>query len=468
MKKCNAKRYKVIPLSIILYIFISTYTMSYANSGPTIMEAYPGSEMIVDESSEISVNRELLTFDLASDLYTQGAKVVASYSMVNTSDQIQNVHMVFPLISTINRLQDTVNITNDGDSVPLEKTYLDRVNSPKNLPDFKTLINQTTEKAPFLTSDLVCYEFIPQTSIDEMSVEVQFNLTDNDSHILVQNANGYGYDNGKYIISGWFSTHTKTRNPLMIYITKGDLKNLEYTVTDRSSDKIVDQSTQLESLKVRQTTLSISDMNAQLEKILFAQEKNEYTQTEKEWMLNEALYELHDMYDMPMIMLDELAQYLYRDRIVLLSYEIPFEPKQAHEITVTYQMKGTFDRSNSTEPTYTFEYFLNPASYWKSFENLELKINLESPYNYIISSSLPLERITTANQISYQAVFDHLPESDLTFTVYTAEKITALDELRSDWNKSYSYIFFLIVLPLMGIILIVGGLAWLIHKVRKK
>ncbi|MBF4695562.1 hypothetical protein [Fusibacter ferrireducens] len=475
MKKNLIKFQKVFQINLLICLILITSTTSYANSGPIVIEGYPGSEMIVDESNEIIVNHETLTFELTDDLYTQGARVQATYEMENTSDTNQTIHMVFPLVSTLKMLQGHVSILNDTTPIPLEKIYLDRINTPNNLPDFKTLLKLSPVKAPFLTSDLTCYEFIPQTSLSEMHVEISFNLTDSDAFILIQNSSGYGYDNGKFSVSSWLGKTSNFSENLRIYLTKGALQNLEYTITDRSSDKVIEQGNALKeqgntpkSLSVNESVLSKTDMNGILEKILFMEEPDIYTQSEREQILNNALHELYEMYDFSMIVLDDLKQYLNQNRIVLLTYDIPFEPKQTHEITVSYPLKGTFDRRNSDEPTYTFEYFLNPASYWKDFKQLALAIHLKAPYDYIISSSLPLERRTQADQVSYQALFDQVPETDLTFTVYTAEKVTALDKLKGKWSRSYSYIFFLIVLPILVIVSIVGALMWIIHKIRKR
>ncbi|GAU79150.1 hypothetical protein [Fusibacter sp. 3D3] len=466
MKKSRFKFQRMIRICMALALLINLHALTYANSGPTIMEEYPSSEMIVDEANAIIVNHETLTFDLTSDLYSEGAKVKATYEMENTSDETQNVHMVFPLVSTIKSLEDHVEIQCDGEPISLKKIYLDKVNTPNNLPDFETVLKQATEQDSFLTSDLICYEFIPQVDLAEMQIEVKFSLSDPQSLIFVQNINSYGYDGNRFSIGGWFGKNVGTDETLKLYLTKGEVEALEYTVKEKSSDNPIDSKTGFENLKVEQTTISNANMKALLENQLFSEESDIYTKTDKEKMLNEALHELYEPNDMPILILDDLTQYLYRERIILLSYDIAFKPVQKREITVAYQMKGTFDKRNSSEPTYTFEYFLKPASYWKAFDQLDLTINLKAPYEYILSSSLPLTRKSSENQISYHANFDQLPEEDLTFTVYTSETITALDQLKGKWSRTYVYVFFLMVLPLIFVVAVVVGIVFIVKKIK--
>ncbi|MGD9567921.1 MAG: DUF3795 domain-containing protein [Sedimentibacter sp.] len=82
---------------IIITLLISSFSLAFANSGPTYWQGYPSSDiMTVDKNSPIEVKSEDLTFDFsheANHSYSVRANVIAEYEMVNPTNETHFVQM---------------------------------------------------------------------------------------------------------------------------------------------------------------------------------------------------------------------------------------------------------------------------------------------------------------------------------------------------------------------------------------
>ncbi|HYE84698.1 MAG TPA: hypothetical protein VEG39_21355 [Clostridia bacterium] len=84
---------------------LSFSIMVFANSGPAFWQGYPASEvMSIEENSPISVKSEKLVFDFSNcddPDFTISGKVMATYEMVNPTEELRPVRMVFPFVGTL-------------------------------------------------------------------------------------------------------------------------------------------------------------------------------------------------------------------------------------------------------------------------------------------------------------------------------------------------------------------------------
>lgn len=457
----------------IMFLFIVSLFLfafdTYGNSGPVIIEGFPGSEIIVDQNNEIRVNQENLIFNLAEDLYSNENMVSAQYEMENMSDETQTVHMIFPLVSSIYAMEKNVEVYQNDQFISAGKVYLDKVYHSSDLPSFEALIGRASKTEMLITNAIKCYEFIPSEDYQSIQIEISFNKTTTEGLVLIQNSNSYGYNSGKFVIGGWLGNQYYDRDSLKLFVTQGELKNLEYRILELNEERFTEP--EWHSLKggdnnliLRVSELSKTEIEEYMMSILFKESVQDYTNEEKVQMINQAMYELKTENSMSLLPLDGLSSFFNDNRIILLSYVAHFKPNEISTIEVKYPIEGTMDRRESTEPTFTFKYFLNPASYWKEFHNLNISIRLKPPYEHLIETSIPLERNETSDGILYETSLEAIPEQDLAFTVYTSETITTLDKVNGIWLRKYNYAFFLIVLP---ILIVVGIPLLMIFVIRK-
>jgi len=104
-------------------------------------------------------------------------------------------------------------------------------------------------------------------------------------------------------------------------------------------------------------------------------------------------------------------------------------------------------------PQYLFDYILNPAKNWNSFNNLNIKIKTSQEAPYIIDSSIEL---TKDDANIYTATLEKLPEEDLSFTLYSKEKITLMDKVEGKINRSFGYFAPIIIAIIVIFIIIIS------------
>jgi len=150
-------------------------------------------------------------------------------------------------------------------------------------------------------------------------------------------------------------------------------------------------------------------------------------------------------------------------RIITLVYTVEFLPAQDQKVSVSYSTKGTMDKRNTSSPQFLFDYILNPAKNWNSFNNLNIRIVTPKEAPYIIDSSIEL---TKDDANIYTATLEKLPEEDLTFTLYSNEKATLNDKIEGRINRSLGY-FAPIVIGVILIFIIIISIT-IVWKIKKK
>jgi len=121
------------------------------------------------------------------------------------------------------------------------------------------------------------------------------------------------------------------------------------------------------------------------------------------------------------------------------------------------------DKRNTAKPQYLYDYILNPAENWNKFNNLNIKIITPPEAPYIVDSSIELNK---EEGNIYTAALENLPEDDLSFTLYSREKVTMLDKIEGRVNRSFGY-FAPIVIGIIVILVMILGIA-IVSKLKRK
>ncbi|HEX2947933.1 MAG TPA: hypothetical protein VHT96_18495 [Clostridia bacterium] len=143
----------------------------------------------------------------------------------------------------------------------------------------------------------------------------------------------------------------------------------------------------------------------------------------------------------------------YSNMVRLILFEITLEPGKTYDLEVGFYQMPSSDRLNTAGYKFTYDYYMEPAKYWKAFGDIDITVKLTSGYEIIDTSML----FGKGNNDTYTAHYDYLP-TNLSFTIYPSqnffEKIS--DKMSVKARSSTGWlIFFVIVMPLLIIALLI-------------
>jgi len=103
----------------------------------------------------------------------------------------------------------------------------------------------------------------------------------------------------------------------------------------------------------------------------------------------------------------------------LIYFEVEFKKGMKHELLVNYQSNPSLVRDmlflyNYTDWTPYFHYYLEPASYWKSFGSLDVEIHIPEGYEI---SNISLSGMKEVEPYKYSGYYNTLPENQLIFAL---------------------------------------------------
>lgn len=458
---------KKIITSIIAVVIILTFPITgFANSGPVFWQGYPSLDvMMIQSNSPIQVEDEHLVFDFSQNKnhhYTIGGDVTATYRMVNPTDQAQSVQMAFPFVGTLNGLlQEDIMITADDQEVPYS-IYMGNVVDGHGIPwqvteeasfDFANILKTITDE-PFKGGSFSGNELgklytidVRPTTDQRINFTVDFSFDYNQSKVLTKGFNRYERNVDQTKIAAW----CYQPEVLEIYVLGEDIDFKMKAYTDGELKEETDL-----------FTYEISTQQVELQPYLISYiQKN--TSMEHNVSVSEIqLYNLHaqtldDIFQKNMGYSSEdylLSQHHY-NRIITLVYTVEFPMNGERKVSVRYKTNGTFDKTQTSKPLYSFDYLLNPAQNWDAFKNLTIEIIPPQAAPYIVKSSIELQR---GEDNIYRASLAELPENDLSFTLYANETITLLDKAHGSLNKRFGYFTPLVLGALftLGIVMILN------------
>lgn len=425
-------------LAIFLILFALQFSSSAgsANSGPVFWPGYPCSEiMAIAEDTPILVKNEELVFDFSespNNDITLSGQVTAVYEMSNPTDQPQSVLMAFPFAGSLSRLAtDTVVIAADGSPLPYDIYIGDAVNSYgapgeedkaaafafANIVDALTAEPYTAESfAADETGKLYAIDVKPAAG-RQINFAIEFTFDQEKTKVCTNGFNRYEREAENLRIAAWCDEP----RTLAIYVlgedvdlnisayADGELKRTTNELTYRVTAQAIAVKSYLTEL-IEKNTGRKSDGA-----VFSGQLYNLYAKSLDEAFRRNTGYSAED---------DLFAPEHYQ-RVLAFVYEVDFPAGSDRTVSVSYQATGTMDRRETANPKYSFDYLLNPAANWGGFGSLSIRIITPPAAPHIINSSIELEK---AGGNVYSAALTELPENDLSFTLYAAEKITPADK----------------------------------------
>lgn len=459
---------------LIIALLLSSFSLVLANSGPVYWQGYPASDiMTIDRNSPIEVKSENLTFDFSdgnNDSYSVEAIVTAEYEMTNPTNETFFVQMAFPFVERLSNINyEDIEITADRNELTYDVYIGKSINSYKSSYDenkkanfdfdeiINTISNDMYEAKSFSADEKgkLYYFNIKPTSDEGIDFTVDFSYDPEKTNILIKNFNSFSWNDNKVSIS------SSCNRPQIaeIYVLGEDINFNVKGYTFGSSKK----ETNLFTYEMLENEVDVktyldeyikSYYDANFEHISDIQLYNLYARTlDKYFVSNMGFCSEHDIFNES-----------YNERIITLVYTVEFLPSTDQKINVSYITKGTMDRRNTTRPLYSYDYILNPAENWNSFKNLNIRIITPQEAPYIIDSSIKFHK---EDGNIYTATLENLPEDDLSFTLYSKEKITLLDKIEGRIHRSFGYFTPIVIVATVAFIIIIPLIAFKIKKKAK-
>lgn len=463
---------KLVYIAVIL--IISSFSLVFANSGPVFWQGYPSSDiMTVDRNSPIEVKSENLIFDFSDEnnnSYSVQANVTAQYEMINPTDETQSVQMAFPYVERLSNVNyENIKITADGKELPYEVYAGKVVNSYGNSFEenkdenfnfdeiVNTISNDTYEAKNFTAGEIgkLYYFEIKPTVNEKVDFTIDFTYDQEKTNILIKNFNSFSREDEKIrIASGCYESQIAE-----IYVLGEDIdiNNISgYTIGSSKEE-------------TNSFTYELIEKEVDVKTYLLDSMKN-YSYAEFVHISDIQLYNIfasaldkNFVNNLGFCMVEDVLAESGSVRIITLVYTVEFLPSQDQTVSVSYSTKGTMDKRNTSSPQFLFDYILNPAENWNSFNNLNIKVITPQEAPYIIDSSIGF---TKEEANIYNATLEKLPEEDLSFTLYSKEKVTLYDKIEGLINRNFGY-FAPIVIGIIGIFIIVIGII-IARKFKKR
>jgi hypothetical protein len=472
-------RTKFIVLIVVLICIFLFNIIVYANSAPIYMPDYPSIGIFsVDENTPIEVLKENLLFDFTEEddnTYSPKAKVSATYEMQNSSNEDISVHMAFPFIEKFSEFSPDDIIITANDEIISYDTYLgETINNSRNPfqepenTDFniEKIIKSITDKKytanNFKENETgKLYRFNVSSTDDKINFAVSFDFNHEKTKIILNGFNRFERnDNNIRIASG-----VREEETMEIYVLGEDISfdakgftsgNLEKE-TDKFEYEIITEEIDVETFLKNYADYYLNKYAENHEKMT----KGRISEIQLYNLYAESLDKYLDR-NLGVCTKGDIMSETWATRIITLVYSVNFPQNSKKVISVSYKTKGTMDRRETVEPQFTYDYILNPASNWKGFKNLNIKIITPEEAPYIVNSSIGLNK--EDNNV-YTAYSEELPEEDFTFTLYSKEKITLVDRIEGYLNRTFGY-FTPIIIGFVFLIIIIVIFA--VVKTRKR
>ncbi len=462
---------KVMVFLLILLFLTPEFLMVSANSAPFIWVNYPSSSMMaIDSDTDIEVLKEDLHFDFSQqteESFSLGARASAKYEMKNTKDEAEVSSMVFPFFKKMwGEGSDEIEVFVEGEEIPYEVFYgkeaeLNDEDPAMYVMDIESILSSVTREQyqpeSFGYADEgKLYRVKAKRKVEQSGyLQVGFNIIESSQKVMARGFNSYGSNGtGEYVLGAHLDEGETTAeffvlggDPSVLSVdivssiengVKKPVDDIQYEV----HEEYMDLATYFKNYVTESEYFPVVGMNT-------VQEQNLYFEA-----LDRALGE------QAVIMEDMITMYLGDPRYAMIVYDVPFEAGEEKTVEVRYLTYGTMDRRETREPTYTYDYFLQPAARWKDFQNLSVKITPTQDYPFVIESTLPMERLEDG---TYSGEFETLPEEDLRFVLYENEEITAMDRAKGTLSNYQYPIYFIGTLLLSFLVL--GVLTMILKKI---
>ncbi len=441
---------KIFVFMLCLLYFIPL--TAHANSSPIYMEQFPSLSIAPAGNFPIAVDQETLTIKVDQQSPSD-AVVVVKYIMSNSSLEKLKVPMIFPFLSygyegfapriEFNGKAVDYRVLSAGHVEIMD--YLsepDKFKEQVNINRIIENLNMPLYQAKHFndSANATLYE-VTYTGPTDNESDISFNLDPDKTRVLTLGFDGFRFrQNGDCTVSSYMSNYNLGDTRYILVLGENTL-----TQISGSDDEVIEKK-----------VVNIKDFiyNQLVESTSFLEGSFGYLNREPNDFYPVALKEVDRFFEEGQMvfswaMLSE--NMAFRNNLFALLYEVDFEVDSTNTLVVTYPMTATLDRRDTVDPIYTFAYILNPAKNFSSFGGIDIHIELNSKYRYIIDSSIALNEVEAS---VFTASFDHLPDEDLVFSTYLKEEISFWEPLAVWLSQQYYLLLFIGPIILLLLLLI--------------
>lgn len=469
------KRISTAALSAALVIMITAFV--HANSGPTYWSADPSMETLtIDKDSPIKILKEELVFDFSDEFMDRGHNsisglVTANYKMNNPTDERLLVQMAFPFAANLWSFDPSeIAIVADGTDIPFQIYIGESIESKeKNGKEdeeqsltFDIIVNYV-KKDKYMPKHYDLKEIGTLIRIDASSIEgentklaIEYAIDHSKTKVIGKGFHGYEGTENSVKLSSWINPEEY----LELFIIGDDIDLSIQGYTDGEMKEATEQLV----YKLDESKMSIEDY-MEMKSDEHSKKLHYSDRISENQIFNLYAKSFDEMIGKNTVnyWIDEWVSVDYENKVLILLYELDFQPQSTLNTSVSYFASGTMDKTETVDPLYTFEYLLNPAKSWADFNDLNIVIKPPVGHPFIIDSSIELIR---NGEGFYTANLEGLPDDDLSFTLYSSDKVTFLDKAEKKLNNS---LYFLpLVIPIVIPILIIGIVFMAKRKIPKK
>lgn len=454
------KRHITVCLIIILSLVCNFSGKVSGNSGPTSWQGTSGAELLsIDEDTPIEVNEENLVFDfreIVDEGYTISSWITASYEMHNTSEEIENSMMTFPMMSYNSINSEDIQISVDGEKVQYElhphSIYEDEDRKFSNIvgniqSDYRndTIFNGSTD-GKIWTFDLLT------SSNDYQEITLDLIFDPSKTQLLTDGFNSGHYEYGHVVIGADLKegdqafVYFKGEKPVMILSENASIREDDMSFMDYYHTYIIP--------RINRGNQNVAGENL----------TNQYNDVSLFNMLAERL-QIYVYNQSSIVDIEDLVAILQGEQIVSANYQVAFEPGQIRTVEVSYKVKASMKNKaygGKEDADYTFEYFLSPASSWLEFGRLNVEVLMDDVLWTLEDSSMILE----TNELGYRQTFQGLPEGDL-FITLTRQQATSPIVKNSDAIELKELVTFFIALGILCCLVYIGLIILKRRGIRK-
>jgi len=430
----------------ILIILLSINVVS-ANSTPTFWHAEPLAEvLIVDDNTPIEVKSEHLIFDLNNpsvpdNSFWLSGLVSASYEMSNPTDQELVVRMLFPFKDRLDQIRfDLLSVVDNDEMIDYQllMDYHD-YQSDKSILELSGFVRDSLEHDIKLNEQVTLYQ-LDLSAAERIFFEIDIDYDSAEVMVIgFGNLSGHSYDAKlNHKLSSWLEKD----ETIYLLVLGGDI---QFTVEGYDDY-------QKKSIKELDYQLQESTVNGEaylLDFIAKSMHDNLNAKISDQQLLNCLGYYLSNHSNRYIQDWDIIAS-INQDRLFGMDYQITFEPYQTKQITVSYLINGSMDKTETKTPRYHFEYLLSPAKNWAAFSDLTIDLFTSPDALYVLESSVDFVMIDEGH---YQYQTSNLPDSELTFTLYHNETIDFFDRVEHVIYK-WQYLIIFVTPLVVGILLL--------------
>ncbi len=412
----------------------------------------PGTEtLVLEEDCPVTVQREILLFDLRDTQPNSGAGAVveASYFMHNPTQEEQKVRMAFPYIAPLKGFQaEDIHIKAGGVSVPFEIRV-----SPEMMPR-----SEMKEKLTAGAFDIG--QILGNDGLNGIPYQPTQYRPEEQGHLyLIQcdnaNAKLRVWGAGQRLVFGgmvveqeedqsYYCSLYGRGSQAYIYSLDGPIR------WEMAADKdgSVASADEVEiSPEKRTAEQFIAEYLAPSYEVVYGfshQSAIQYCEMilDKGFFSGAALSPLW------------ANEYTNQCHIMLLLYEVTFPPDTEVKLEVSYPSTLFLAADLAQDDVFEMVYLLNPAKYWADFGELEIMVQTPDFAPYLLNSSLTFEEVQAQE---YKATLAALPNEDLSFEIYAKPQRSGHEQTeaqRRELGQALIVTIYL-VLPIVAVIAVV-------------